>query len=102
GAVAPAAMGRGFSDKQGRIRRRGPPADGSGGAARVNPDPTMSLTSTDVLGEMKWIPHPRSSQLRRLGLETVGDLLTHYPRRHEDRQAVGEFSSAQRENTTHL
>jgi len=50
GAVASAAMGRGFSDKQGRIRRRGPPADGSGGAARVNPDPTMSLTSTDLLG----------------------------------------------------
>ena len=51
----------------------------------------MSLTSTDLLGEIKWIPHPRSTQLRRLGLETVGDLLTHYPRRHEDRRAFGEF-----------
>ena len=51
----------------------------------------MSLTSTDLLSEIKWIPHQRSTQLRRLGLETVGDLLTHYPRRHEDRRAFGEF-----------
>ena len=57
----------------------------------------MSLTSTDLLGEIEWIPHPRSTQLRRLGLETVGDLLTHYPRRHEDRQAFGEFPSEESE-----
>ena len=51
----------------------------------------MSLRSTDLLDEFEWIPHPRRTQLRRLGLETVGDLLTHYPRRHEDRRAFGEF-----------
>ena len=51
----------------------------------------MSLTSTDSLGEIEWIPRQRSTQLRRLGLETVGDLLTHYPRRHEDRREFAEF-----------
>ena len=51
----------------------------------------MSLRSTDLLDEFEWIPRPRRTQLRRLGLETVGDLLTHYPRRHEDRRAFGEF-----------
>ena len=51
----------------------------------------MSLTSTDLLGEIEWIPRQRGTQLRRLGLETVGDLLTHYPRRHEDRREFAEF-----------
>jgi RecG-like helicase/REP element-mobilizing transposase RayT len=37
------------------------------------------------LEELSWIPRPRILALRRLALETVGDLLTHYPRRHEDR-----------------
>jgi ATP-dependent DNA helicase RecG len=56
----------------------------------------MSLTSTDLLGEIEWMPRPRSTQLRRLGLETVGDLLTHYPRRYEDRR---EFASFPREES---
>ena len=51
----------------------------------------MSLTRTHLLGEIEWIPRPRSTQLRRLGLETVGDLLTHYPRRHEDRREFAGF-----------
>jgi RecG-like helicase/REP element-mobilizing transposase RayT len=51
----------------------------------------MSLTSADLLGEIEWIPRPRSTQLRRLGLETVGDLLTHYPRRYEDRREFAGF-----------
>ncbi len=51
----------------------------------------MSLTSADFLGEIEWIPRPRSTQLRRLGLETVGDLLTHYPRRYEDRREFAGF-----------
>ncbi|MBA2436708.1 MAG: DEAD/DEAH box helicase [Verrucomicrobiota bacterium] len=51
----------------------------------------MSLTSADSLGEIEWIPRPRSTQLRRLGLETVGDLLTHYPRRYEDRREFAGF-----------
>ena len=55
------------------------------------PAVAMSLTFTDLLGEIEWIPRPRSTQLRRLGLETVGDLLTHYPRRHEDRREFAGF-----------
>jgi len=51
----------------------------------------MSLTSAGLLGEIEWIPRPRSTQLRRLGLETVGDLLTHYPRRYEDRREFARF-----------
>ena len=46
----------------------------------------MSLTTADLLSGVAWISRPRSTPLRRLGLETVGDLLTHYPRRHEDRR----------------
>ncbi|MGI8956909.1 MAG: DEAD/DEAH box helicase, partial [Chthoniobacterales bacterium] len=51
----------------------------------------MSLTSADLLGEIAWLPRPRCTQLRRLGLETVGDLLTHYPRRYEDRREFAGF-----------
>ncbi|MEO8439536.1 MAG: DNA helicase RecG, partial [Spartobacteria bacterium] len=51
----------------------------------------MSLATSDSLGEIEWIPRPRSTQLRRLGLETVGDLLTHYPRRYEDRREFAGF-----------
>jgi ATP-dependent DNA helicase RecG len=51
----------------------------------------MSLTTADFLGEIEWIPRSRSTQLARLGLKTVGDLLTHYPRRHEDRREFAEF-----------
>jgi RecG-like helicase/REP element-mobilizing transposase RayT len=39
------------------------------------------------LEELSWIPRPRVTALRRLRIETVGDLLTHYPRRHENRKA---------------
>jgi RecG-like helicase/REP element-mobilizing transposase RayT len=48
------------------------------------------------LEELSWIPRPRILALRRLALETVGDLLTHYPRRHEDRR---EFRGFPREET---
>jgi ATP-dependent DNA helicase RecG len=43
------------------------------------------------LAEFDWIPRPRLLALRRLGIETAGDLLTHYPRRHEDRYQFPEF-----------
>jgi RecG-like helicase/REP element-mobilizing transposase RayT len=48
------------------------------------------------LEELSWIPRPRILALRRLELENVGDLLTHYPRRHEDRR---EFRGFPREET---
>jgi ATP-dependent DNA helicase RecG len=43
------------------------------------------------LVELDWIPRPRLLALRRLGIETVEDLLTHFPRRHEDRHEFPEF-----------
>src|SRR6266704_1625806 len=48
------------------------------------------------LSEIEWIPRPRLTALRRLGIERVEDLLTHFPRRHEDRH---EFPGFPREET---
>ena len=48
------------------------------------------------LEECEWVPRPRLTPLRRLGILTVRDLLTHYPRRHEDRS---EFSGFPREES---
>ncbi|MEY2492815.1 MAG: ATP-dependent helicase RecG [Verrucomicrobiota bacterium] len=49
------------------------------------------------LADLNWIPRPRVAALRRLNIQTAGDLLTHYPRRHEDRR---EFPDFPREETT--
>jgi ATP-dependent DNA helicase RecG len=43
------------------------------------------------LDELEWIPRPKVLALRRLGIETAEDLLTHYPRRYEDRHQFPEF-----------
>jgi len=43
------------------------------------------------LAELEWIPRPKLLALRRLGIETAEDLLTHYPRRYEDRHEFPEF-----------
>ncbi len=50
----------------------------------------MSEVSTN-LKELTWVPRPRLLALRRLGIETVEDLLTHFPRRHEDRTEFPHF-----------
>ncbi len=44
-----------------------------------------------TLEELGWIQRPRLLALRRLGIETVEDLLTHFPRRHEDRTEFPHF-----------
>src|SRR5437588_6563217 len=46
--------------------------------------------------ELSWIPRPRILALRRLGITRVRDLLTHYPRRYENRL---EFSCFPRDET---
>jgi ATP-dependent DNA helicase RecG len=56
----------------------------------------MTRDSSQPLSEVEWIAPQRVTQLRRLGIETVDDLLTHYPRRHEDRR---EFASFPREES---
>src|SRR5919106_6340665 len=43
------------------------------------------------LEKLDWIQRPRLLALRRLGIETVKDLLTHFPRRHEDRHQFPHF-----------
>ena len=45
------------------------------------------------LSELEWIPRPKLTALRRLEIETVEDLLTHFPRRYEDRTTVRRISS---------
>src|SRR5215510_3463957 len=55
----------------------------------------MTCISTK-LEDLSWIPRPRLLALRRLGIETTEDLLTHFPRRHEDRT---EFPHFPREET---
>lgn len=43
------------------------------------------------LEELEWIPRPKILALRRLGIITAEDLLTHFPRRHEDRHQFPQF-----------
>jgi RecG-like helicase/REP element-mobilizing transposase RayT len=43
------------------------------------------------LEELEWIPRPKFLALRRLGITTAEDLLTHFPRRHEDRHEFAQF-----------
>ncbi len=43
------------------------------------------------LEELEWIPRPKLAALRRLEIATVEDLLTHYPRRYEDRTHFAPF-----------
>src|SRR5580704_11806682 len=43
------------------------------------------------LEELDWIPRPKILALRRLGIITAEDLLTHFPRRHEDRHQFPRF-----------
>lgn len=43
------------------------------------------IQSSQPLSELDWIPRPRLTALRRFGIETVEDLITHFPRRYEDR-----------------
>ena len=50
-----------------------------------------SIEFSQSLEELDRIPRPKLLALRRLGIETVEDLLTHFPRRHEDRTEFPRF-----------
>ncbi|MGC3989557.1 MAG: ATP-dependent DNA helicase RecG [Chthoniobacteraceae bacterium] len=49
------------------------------------------MTPTTPLRECEWIAPQRVKALERLGLESVEDLLTHFPRRYEDRTRFDHF-----------
>ncbi len=49
------------------------------------------VATSQSLEELSWIPRPKLLALRRLGIETVENLLTHFPRRHEDRTEFPKF-----------
>ena len=53
------------------------------------PHPSAAISQS--LEELSWIPRPKILALRRLGIETIEDLLTHFPRRHEDRSEFPRF-----------
>jgi ATP-dependent DNA helicase RecG len=66
------------------------PITGDGPTAVPKPLPS-SVAILQSLEELSWIPRPKLLALRRLGIETVEDLLTHFPRRHEDRTEFPQF-----------
>ena len=52
----------------------------------------MSRLAPDTpLASLDWVPRNRQAPLARLGLNTLGDLLRHFPRRHEDRRKFDRF-----------
>ena len=72
--------------------RKAKAPDGEGAVTR---SPRRSLPKSveisQSLAELDWIPRPKLLALRRLCIETVEDLLTHFPRRHEDRHQFPHF-----------
>jgi RecG-like helicase/REP element-mobilizing transposase RayT len=75
---------------------RGPRKNGEGEDAFTNTRGSCAPQILQSLEELNWIPRPKVLALRRLGIETVEDLLTHFPRRHEDRT---EFPKLPREES---
>jgi ATP-dependent DNA helicase RecG len=60
--------------------------------SQVSPRPLPgSVATSQLLEELDWIPRPKLLALKRLGIETVEGLLTHFPRRHEDRTEFPQF-----------
>jgi len=72
-----------------KLSHRSPITD-DGPTAVPKPLPS-SVAISPSLEELSWIPRPKLLALRRLGIETVEDLLTHFPRRHEDRTEFPQF-----------
>ena len=49
------------------------------------------------LNDLDWIPVPRRRQLERVGITTVEGLLTHFPKRYEDRTRFDHFPTDESE-----
>jgi ATP-dependent DNA helicase RecG len=72
-----------------KLSSRSPSTDhGSSASPKLLPS---GVAISQSLEELNWIPRPKLLALRRLGIETVEDLLTHFPRRHEDRTEFAKF-----------
>jgi ATP-dependent DNA helicase RecG len=56
--------------------------------------PPGGLTLESPVGELPRVSPARARALREAGLETVEDLLRHYPRRHEDRRKFPRFPAS--------
>ena len=65
--------------------------DGEGAITSTRGACANQIELSQSLEELDWIPRPKLLALRRLGIVTVEDLLTHYPRRHEDRHQFPQF-----------
>src|SRR4030095_9600800 len=75
-----------------REGRKAKAPDGEGAVPRSPRRPlAKSVEISQSLAELDWIPHPKLLALRRLGVKTVEDVLTHFPRRHEDRHQFPHF-----------
>jgi RecG-like helicase/REP element-mobilizing transposase RayT len=61
------------------------------GSPAAPPRSAQLIAISQPLEELSWIPRPKLLVLRRLGIETVEHLLTHFPRRHEDRTEFPRF-----------
>ena len=61
------------------------------GSPAAPPRSAQVVAISQPLEELSWIPRPKLLALRRLGIETVEHLLTHFPRRHEDRTEFPRF-----------
>lgn len=59
---------------------------------------TIGRAAPDTpLANLDWVPRNRLTALARLGLVTLGDLVSHYPRRHEDRRRFDRFPDEEME-----
>src|SRR5438132_12728576 len=65
--------------------------DGEGAVTSTRGACAPRIGMSQSLSQLNWIPRPKLLALRRLGIETVEDLLTHFPRRHEDRTEFPRF-----------
>src|SRR5947208_1117632 len=65
--------------------------DGEGAVTSTRGACAPQIGMSQSLSELNWIPRPKLLALLRLRIETVEDLLTHFPRRHEDRTEFPRF-----------
>ena len=51
----------------------------------------MKLPPDTAVADQPWIPKARLAGLRKLGIQSLSDLVLHFPRRHEDRSHFTKF-----------